>query len=75
MEMRMDGGSNVSCSKILTFSQTLIGSIFKLMGGGGAGGQIMKRQIFPTSDESCFCSVYYSEQLQLDGDEAERLSS
>lgn len=37
MEMRMDGGSNVSCSKILTFSQTLIGSIFKLMGGGGAG--------------------------------------
>lgn len=59
----MNGGNNVSCSQILTFSQSLIGSIIKVNGGK----QIMKRQIFPTNDESCLCSVYYSEKLQLDG--------
>lgn len=69
MEMRMNGGNNVSCSQILTFCQTLIGPIFKVNGRK----QIMKRQIFPTSDESCLCSVYYSEKLQLDGDESENL--
>lgn len=67
MEMRMNGGRNVSCSQILTFSQTLIGSIIKV----NEEKQITKRQIFPTNDQSCFCSLCYSEKLQPDGNETE----
>lgn len=68
--MRVNVGNNAFCSQILTFCQILIGSIFKVHGQK----QIRKRQIFPTSDGSCLCSVYYSEKLQLDADESEYLS-